>query len=314
MARARVVDAVIIWALSIALAALFLLAGLPKLLGMESVGLQAAAMDGFPPWVRMLAGLLQVIGAICLLVPPIATIAAVALALLMIPAAATQYIGHPSLLWVPIVLFVLLLVVAWRRSAERVSESYRDFTTRPHPLLRDGVIAGLIGAVVIAVWFLILDAVAGHPLYTPTILGRGLLSIFGPIDPGDSALGFVFLYTIFHLAAFILVGLLAALVVHTARREPSILFGFIILFVSAEIGIHALVEVLDVGTPLGNHAWLAIMVGNLLAAGAMGVYFWRTHRELGEQFRHSLDWEAARPGDVSTSGPGPGSPHAAGSR
>jgi uncharacterized membrane protein YphA (DoxX/SURF4 family) len=309
MARARGIDAVIIWALSIGLAAIFLLAGLPKLLGMESVGLQAAAMEGFPPWVRVLAGLLQVIGAICLLVPPIATIAAVALALLMIPAAVTQYIGHPQLLWLPVVLFLLLLFLAWRRSADQVSESYRDFAARPHPLLRDGVIAGLIGAVVIAVWFLIVDAVSGRPFYTPTILGRGLLSLFGPIAETDRALGFVFLYTIFHVAAFILVGLLAALVVHPARREPSILFGFIILFVSAEIGIHALVEVLDVGTPLGNNAWILIMVGNLLAAAAMGVYFWRTHRVLGDQFRRSLDWESVRPGDVP---PAPGSPRAAG--
>jgi uncharacterized membrane protein YphA (DoxX/SURF4 family) len=309
MARARAVDAVIVWALSIVLAALFLLAGLPKLLGMETVGLQAAAMEGFPPWVRMLAGLLQVIGAICLLIPPIATFAAVALALLMIPAAATQYISHPTWLWVPIVLFVLLLLVAWRRSADRVSESVQEFAERPHPVLRDGVVAGLIGAVVIAVWFLIVDTIGGRPLYTPAILGRGLLSVFGPIAETDSALGFVFLYTIFHVAAFILVGLLAAVAVHTARREPSILFGFIILFVAAEIGIHALVEVLDVGTPLGSHAWLVIMVGNLLAATAMGAYFWRTHRTLGDQFRRSLDWDAARPGGMAA---GPGNPRAAG--
>lgn len=298
MARSRAVDAVIVWVLSIVLAVLFLLASLPKLLGMETIGLQAAAMEGFPPWVRVLVGILELVGAICLLVPPIATIAAVALALLMIPAAATQYIGNPSGLWVPIVLFVLLLIVAWRRSAQRVSESYHDFAARPHPLLREGVIAGIVGAVVIAVWFLILDAIAGHPLYTPTILGRGLLSIFGPIAETDSELGFVFVYTIFHFAAFILVGLLAALVVHTARREPSILFGFIILFVAAEIGIHALVALLDVATPLGNYAWLAIMVGNLIAAAAMGYYFWRTHRELGDEFRRSLDWEAMRPGEA----------------
>jgi hypothetical protein len=23
----------------------------------------------------------------------------------------------------------------------------------------------------------------------------------------------------------------------------------------------------------------------------MGYYFWRTHRELGDEFRHSLDWD-----------------------
>ena len=34
-----------------------------------------------------------------------------------------------------------------------------------------------------------------------------------------------------------------------------------------------------------------MLIGNLLAAGAMGFYFWRTHKELAEEFRHSLDWD-----------------------
>ena len=33
------------------------------------------------------------------------------------------------------------------------------------------------------------------------------------------------------------------------------------------------------------------MLGNLIATGAMGYYFWRTHRELRDEFRHSLDWD-----------------------
>jgi hypothetical protein len=27
----------------------------------------------------------------------------------------------------------------------------------------------------------------------------------------------------------------------------------------------------------------------------MGTYFWRRHRELGDEFRHSLDWQAPDP-------------------
>jgi hypothetical protein len=37
------------------------------------------------------------------------------------------------------------------------------------------------------------------------------------------------------------------------------------------------------------------MAGNLIAALAMGTYFWRRHRELGDEFRHSLDWQAPDP-------------------
>ena len=37
--------------------------------------------------------------------------------------------------------------------------------------LREGVIAGLIGAAIVAVWFLIYDAARGRPLRTPALLG-----------------------------------------------------------------------------------------------------------------------------------------------
>jgi hypothetical protein len=39
----------------------------------------------------------------------------------------------------------------------------------------DGVIAGLIGAAIVAIWFLFMDTVTRLPLYTPTVLGEGLL-------------------------------------------------------------------------------------------------------------------------------------------
>ena len=38
----------------------------------------------------------------------------------------------------------------------------------------DGAIAGIIGAAIIALLFLFLDAVTRLPLYTPTVLGAGL--------------------------------------------------------------------------------------------------------------------------------------------
>src|SRR3990170_227162 len=38
----------------------------------------------------------------------------------------------------------------------------------------EGIIAGLIGAATIAIWFLILDVLDGRPLHTPTVLGTAL--------------------------------------------------------------------------------------------------------------------------------------------
>jgi hypothetical protein len=44
----------------------------------------------------------------------------------------------------------------------------------------DGLIAGIIGAAVIAIWFLFLDTVSGLPFYAPTVLGTALF--LGPED------------------------------------------------------------------------------------------------------------------------------------
>lgn len=289
MQRARAVDDFVIWTLSVVLAGIFLLAGVPKVIGIPAVGFQAAAMDGFPQGMRVVVGLAEVIFAVALLVPSLATIAAACLAFLMIPAAATQFASGQSGLWVPFLVFALLLIVAWRRNTKWVSDGYHEFADRSHPMLREGIIAGLIGAAVIAVWFGIIDVMSGRPFFTPATLGRGLLSVFGAIPPDQGTATFVLVYTVFHFAAFMFVGLLASLIVSLARMEPSILIGFAILFAATEVGIYGLVGLLEGATPLARDAWLPIMVGNLLAAAAMGWYFWRQHRELEYELRHAFD-------------------------
>ncbi|HEU4993721.1 MAG TPA: hypothetical protein VFT29_02845, partial [Gemmatimonadaceae bacterium] len=145
------------------------------------------------------------------------------------------------------------------------------------------------GASVIAVWFFFVDLIAGHPLFTPATLGRGLLSVFGPVPATQSMFVFVLIYTIFHYAAFIMVGLIAAMIVNVANREPSILMGFVVLFAAMELGFYALSGVLQRWTPLGSLAWYNVMIGNLLAAAGMGWYLLRAHPGLREQFRHSIE-------------------------
>jgi len=41
-------------------------------------------------------------------------------------------------------------------------------------LYQEGIVAGLIGAATVAIWFFIADAINGRPLYTPTVLGTAL--------------------------------------------------------------------------------------------------------------------------------------------
>jgi putative oxidoreductase len=292
MAKKRAVNDFVVWSLSVILAAAFLLTGVPKLFGVGTIGLQASAMRGFPDWIRILVGIVETVGAIMLMIPATATFGALALAVLMVPATLTQFASGEGGIWVPIVLLALLVFVAWRRNMKYVSDSYHQFADVPHPLLHDGVIAGLIGATVIAVWFFIFDALAGQPFFTPATLGHGLLDVLGKQPAQDDSMVIhVLAYTVFHFAAFMLVGLATSLIVFLAQREPSILFGFLVLFVAFELGFYGLVGLLHQATALREFAWYTVLAGNLLAALAMGWYFWRTHKELGEEFRHSLDWD-----------------------
>src|SRR5436853_209602 len=110
MTRARAVDAFVIWTLSIALAGLFLLTGVPKVIGVGGVGFQASAMRDFPQAMRVVVGLVECIGAIGLLLPATASFAAIVLAVVMVPATLTQYASGEGHVWVPIIVLALLLL------------------------------------------------------------------------------------------------------------------------------------------------------------------------------------------------------------
>ncbi len=291
MRRETSPDAVLIWALSIVLAAVFLLDGASKLLGFPILPVAAAAaVRGFPVGIPYLVGLLEIAGGVALLIPASATFGALALAGLMVPAALTEWMRGGQV-WLPLLILALLLVVAWRRNATSVRARGAAFAAAPHRTLYDGILAGLVGAAVIALWFLVIDTIDGRPLFTPATLGRGMLGVLAPGREDLSVGTLVSAYTVFHVAAFVVVGLLAAFVADVAEREPSILFGFLLLFAVVEVGIYVLVAILDVASPLGSHAWLPIMVGNLIAVLTMGAVFWRRRPALREQFRRSLDLE-----------------------
>ena len=272
MQRARTAKYVGIWLLSAALAAAFLIAGLPKLIGGRS-WVQVFGMLGYPDWIRMVVGLVETVGAVLLLVPGLAVFAATGLLILMVGATYAQLNGPlPANAVVPATLFVLLAILAWARWPRPATPVRRVVHARANRIVREGLIAGVIGATSVALWFLIVDVIAGRPLFTPTLLGRALFSIFGPVPEGESAIVHVIAYTIFHYTAFIAVGSFVAYIVSVAETQPSVLAGLLILFVAFEIGFHAFVALLQETTALGALAWYQVMAGNLIAALLMGTY------------------------------------------
>jgi hypothetical protein len=154
-------------------------------------------------------------------------------------------------------------------------------------IIRDGIIAGVLGATAVALWFLGLDMIYSVPLATPAALGRGLLRVLGP-QGSEGRMVFVIVYTLFHYAAFIGAGLLISVIVHFAQREPSVLAGAMMLFVAFEIGFYGLSSALSESPFLGALGWAQVATGNLIAAIVMGIYMWRKHPELKAELDAAL--------------------------
>ena len=155
--------------------------------------------------------------------------------------------------------------------------------------LREGLTAGALAATAVALWFLVLDTIAGRPLTTPAMLGASVVSLFGVIaTPGvATALG----YTLFHFAVFGVAGLVAAVVMNNAEEEPSVLIGFFLLFVMFEIGWYGLTAILAQSQFYGPLAWGQVLAANVVAAGTIGTYLFRRHPGLAAKFAHVLAGE-----------------------
>ena len=153
-------------------------------------------------------------------------------------------------------------------------------------VVREGITAGVLGATAVAVWFLIVDAAAGHPFSTPAALGHAL---FGIIDPtsGASAAADVAGYTVFHYVAFCALGLGATQVVRATEIAPSSLAGLAILFVVFQVAFYGATAIVAI-TLLGSMAWWSIGCANLLAAASMGGYLYRRHPGMGRSLEHAL--------------------------
>jgi hypothetical protein len=156
-----------------------------------------------------------------------------------------------------------------------------------HGTIREGAIVGALGATGVAVWFLIVDTIAGQPFFTPTILGEAVKSIVAP-DNFASPFVIVALYTVFHYAAFIIAGIAIIALVHGSARHIGLMAGMVMLFVALEVLFYGFVLMLQLATPLEGIAWYQVGAANLVAAALMGRYLWMSHPELTQMLDESL--------------------------
>jgi hypothetical protein len=152
----------------------------------------------------------------------------------------------------------------------------------------EGLVVGLLGAAAIALWFLIVDTIAGQPFFTPAMLGSALF--WGSRDPAtvDVSVKTVASYTMVHVLVFVVIGFLAAAMARQVERAPSTIFIAIVFLIAVEFGFYVVLAIL--GPPLlGALAWWSVAIGNAIAIGAMAFYLWRAHPNIRDHLaRHPL--------------------------
>lgn len=152
-----------------------------------------------------------------------------------------------------------------------------------HDLLREGILTGAIGAMVVAGWFLATDLLQGRPLSTPSVLGQVIL--YGITDPVVSppTTGPVIAYTLLHFGAFALFGVVVTQMVHLAMASSLARFGLMIMAVVFELFFFMLTYAVFTGTSF-LFPWWSVLAANTLSLLAMSYTLVRRHPGLRQQF------------------------------
>jgi hypothetical protein len=153
---------------------------------------------------------------------------------------------------------------------------------------REGALAGIIGAVVVAIWFMACDVAAGEIFRTPALLGATIFQ--GIFDPGQVrvTLPLVLGYTALHFFGFMMFGIATAVLLLAADYEPVFALAAIFLLAIFEIFFVGALALFDQAALTALGFW-KILAGNVLAMIAMLGYFETRHRGWLSRFRER--WE-----------------------
>ncbi|MEW6271022.1 MAG: hypothetical protein AB1689_17200 [Thermodesulfobacteriota bacterium] len=139
---------------------------------------------------------------------------------------------------------------------------------------KHGIVAGLVGAALLAVWFLIVDVLRGHPLFTPTLLLHALLSGGDAPPPEEGSIASTLLFTAVHALAFTAIGVMVAEFLRQFDLVHSRALMLVLLFVALCVAFLAFGVLFAVLGPEGITLRDAF-IGNALAAFGMAAYLGR---------------------------------------
>ena len=164
---------------------------------------------------------------------------------------------------------------------------------RERPIERDGLRAGLIAALAVAVFYAGFDQLAARgPLYTVNLLGLALFR--GVRDPAIRQLpiaidaGAILTYTALHLVLSLVIGVIVTRFLGIVRREPSKAPMIWLLLVAGGVA-----TVLAIGYLTGPLRvllpWWSIVVANAMAVAVVGADLLRRHPDVGGRGRERAE-------------------------
>src|SRR3954462_5174380 len=143
-----------------------------------------------------------------------------------------------------------------------------------HSLIREGLLTGLVGGFIVAIWYLIHDIGRGQIGYTPNVLGQVFLGRDTMPAVTTVVPAAVVDYSILHFATFVVLGILLTWLTHLASRNPAlrmgVWLGLVIAFGSFLGFLFMLYTATDQRFP-----WWPSLVGIVLGMGSMGWFLWR---------------------------------------
>jgi hypothetical protein len=171
--------------------------------------------------------------------------------------------------------------------------------TEVHPTLdaitriaENGVLTGMIGAGVVAVWFLLLDLVTrGGPFYTPSLLGSIIFAGRDVSDVHELNGAAIFAYTGLHGILFLIAGTILAWMFTQFERNPQFGMVLLLLFITFEAILWG-VGVSLVPALAGAVGTWAIFVANLTSAAAMFAFLLQRHPHALERLREGWQDDA----------------------
>jgi len=144
------------------------------------------------------------------------------------------------------------------------------------PLRKQGAQAGLLGALLVAAWFLYLDAVRGRAFFTPTVLATALLKGGAGLQPETlvPSIPLTVVFTVLHSLVFVTLGVIAGELLYRFAHVRSRALIALLLFGVLCLGFFAFAVNVSAVGPRAV-AVRDALVGNAIAALGMTAYLVR---------------------------------------